>query len=147
MFRFVTRYLGFLKAIPGFGLVFDAWLRIATIMINPKVSDYIDNIETEVSAWQNIRISIHKYGGLQFNCGSLELGHIHSNGLLDMLLSRKEKLRLMAEDGRILNHHIFKGTGWISLYIKSEDDAAFALQLLKMAYDNKMADRRYGQPA
>jgi hypothetical protein len=129
------------------GLVFDAWLRIATIMVNPEVSDYIDDIETEVSAWQNIRTCIHKYGGLQFNYGSYELGHIHGNGLLDMRLSRKEKQRMMAEDDRILHHHVFKSTGWISLYIKSEDDAAFALQLLKMAYDNKMADRRYDQPA
>lgn len=135
MFGFVVKYVGFLKAIPGAGLVFDAWLRIVTVLFNPAVSDYIDNIETEVGNWKNVRLTIHKYGGLQFNYEQEEFGHIHSNGLLDILLSRKLKLQLSAEDARVQDHHIFKNTGWISFYIKTEDDAAYAVRLLRMAYD------------
>ncbi|MBD1365449.1 DUF5519 family protein [Mucilaginibacter sp. ZT4R22] len=135
MLRFVTQYFGFLKAVPGAALVFDAWLRIATLFTHPDVSGYIDSIEREVSGWDNICTGIHKYGGMRFNCAKHELGHIHSNGLLDMLFTREMKKQLMAADDRVTHHHVFKNTGWISFYIKTEADAAYAVNLLKMAYD------------
>ncbi|OOQ58922.1 hypothetical protein BC343_08600 [Mucilaginibacter pedocola] len=96
----------------------------------------MDNIEAEVEKWTGITTSIHKYGGLQFNLGRRELGHIHSNGLLDMLLSRKIKQQLMEEDGRVQHHHSFKNSGWISFYIKDEADMDFAISLLRMAYEH-----------
>jgi hypothetical protein len=135
MLKFVTRYLGFLKAVPGAALVFDAWLRIATLFTHPEVSGYIDKIESEISGWDNIRVSIHKYGGVQFNYARHELGHIHSNGLLDMLFTREMKKHLMAGDSRVVHHHVFENTGWISFYVKTEADAAYAVNLLKMAYE------------
>lgn len=139
MLRFVTQYFGFLKAVPGAALVFDAWLRVATLFTHPEVSGYIDSIDREVSEWDNIRISIHKYGGLQFNYAKHELGHIHSNGLLDMLFTREMKKQLMAADSRVEHHHVFKNTGWISFYIKTEADAAYAVRLLKMVYEGYRA--------
>jgi hypothetical protein len=141
MFHFVTKYLGFFKAVPGAGLVFDAWLRITTVLFNPTISDYIDTIENEVSKWPGAHISLHKFGGVQFNYQAYELGHIHGNGLLDMLFSREIKQGLMAGDTRIQHHHVFKSNGWISIYIKTAEDAAYAIELLKMAYDIAVVKR------
>ncbi|MEO7215928.1 luciferase family protein [Mucilaginibacter sp.] len=135
MFRFVSQYLNFLKPVPGAALVFDAWLRIATLFTHPEVSRYIDHIESEVCGWHNIRVSIHKYGGLQFNYASRQLGHIHGNGLLDMLFTREIKQQLMTVDERIKHHHVFKNNGWISFYIETEADAAYVIELFKMAYE------------
>ncbi|RWY49385.1 luciferase domain-containing protein [Mucilaginibacter gilvus] len=146
MFRFVTRYLGFLKAVPGTALVFDAWLRIATIFTHPEVSGYIDSIEREISGWDNTCTGIHKYGGLQFSYAKHELGHIHSNGLLDMRFSREIKQQIMAVDSRVEHHHVFKSTGWISFYIKTEADAVYAVKLLTMAYEEYRAKERTGLP-
>jgi len=135
MFLFVIRYLGFLKFIPGLGILFDGWLKIFTLLTKPDMLDWIDEIEAQTLRWSGISISTHKYGGLQINCNGKEVGHIHSNGLLDMLLSRNIKARLMLEDNRVEEHHSFKNTGWISFYIHTEYDLKIALKLLRLGYE------------
>lgn len=97
--------------------------------------DWIDEIEAQALRWPGISISTHKYGGLQINCSGKEVGHIHSNGLLDMLLNRKIKAQLMLEDSRVGEHHSFKNTGWISFYMCTETDVNYAMQLLRLGYD------------
>jgi len=133
MFWFVVRYLGFLKHIPGLGFVFDSWLKISTLLTNPLLLDLIDEIEHDVIRWEGVTITLHKYGGIQFNYKGREIGHIHGNGLLDMLLNRQLKQQLMS-DGKIQDHHVFKNTGWISFYIKTTADKKYALELLKLGY-------------
>ena len=133
MFLFVIKNFGFLKSVPGLAILFDNYLKIWTLASQPALLDWIDEIAAEASKWDHTRITTHKYGGLQFNYQEKEIGHIHSNGLLDMLLSRKVKNILM-EDGRINNHHSFKNTGWISFYIKTANDKAYAVELLKKGY-------------
>ncbi|WP_428328115.1 luciferase family protein [Mucilaginibacter sp.] len=133
MFKWIIKYLGFLKAVPLVAKVFDSQLKVWTLITHPTLLDYIDEIESKVLCWQGLSTGIHKYGGLQFNCRGRELGHIHSNGLMDILLSKKAKQQLMAE-GRISDHHTFAISGWISFYIRTKDDAAYAVTLLAVAY-------------
>jgi hypothetical protein len=134
MFVFVIRHFGFLKFVPGFALLFDAQLKLWTLVANPNLLDWIDDIEKEVLIWPGTTITTHKYGGVQFNYQGKELGHIHSNGLLDMLLSRRIKQQLLQQDIRVQDHHSFKNSGWISVYIKFYGDKQLALELLKQAY-------------
>lgn len=133
MFLFVIRYFGFLKLIPGLAILFDGWLKLWTFITHPDKLDWIDEIEAEVLTWNGTKATIHKYGGLQLNFSGKEIGHIHSNGLLDMLLSRKLKEQLM-QDIRVKDHHTFKNTGWISFFIHTKQDAAYALELLRVGY-------------
>lgn len=134
MFLFVTRYLGFLKFVPGFALIFDTWLKFYSALTKPYLLDYIDQIEGEVLTWKNTTATQHKYGGLQLNYHGKEIGHIHSNGLMDMLLNRSLKQQLLI-DGRIQDHHILKKSGWISFYLHNDNDRDYALKLLKINYD------------
>jgi hypothetical protein len=134
MFRLTIKYLGFLKFVPGMALLFDAWLKVYSLFTNPDMLDWIDEMEKEVLRWKDTSTQTHKYGGLQFNWNGRELGHIHSNGLLDMPLSRKVKAQLMRE-GRIQDHHSFKDTGWISFYMHTNNDTVYGLMLLKLAYN------------
>lgn len=67
------------------------------------------------------------------------MGHIHSNGLLDILFDRKTK-QLLFMEGKIEHHHIFVNSGWVSFYIKQKEDKVYAIKLLKMAY-TKRVDR------
>ena len=133
MFTFITRYLGFLKSVPTLGWLFDGWLKLWIYFTKPILLDWMDEIEAEVLRWQHTTSVIHKYGGMQFNYKGREIGHIHSNGLLDMLLSRSVKAELMQDD-RISDHHTFKNTGWISFYILTVDDKDHALGLLDLGY-------------
>ena len=115
-------------------LLFDALLNLWTLLSNPKLLDYIDELETEVLSWDNTTSTTHKYGGLQLNYDRKELGHIHSNGLVDMLLSKKVKLQLIQVYSRVQDHHSFKNSGWISFYIKDVEEKDFAIELFALAY-------------
>jgi len=134
MFNFVVKYWGFLKFVPGLPHLFDAWLKLWTLITNPKLLDWIDDVEKEILTWPGTTATTHKYGGLQFNYGNKELGHIHSNGLLDMLLNRKLKQQLMQQNSRVQDHHMLKNTGWLSFYMETYGDKEFVLELFEMAY-------------
>jgi hypothetical protein len=138
MFNFVVKYWGFLKFVPGLPHLFDAWIKLWILITNPKLLDWIDDIEKEVLKRDNTTASTHKFGGLQFNYENKELGHIHSNGLLDMLLNRELKQQLMQQNNRVKDHHILKNTGWLSFYMETYGDKEFVLELFEMAYKVQM---------
>ena len=133
MFRLIVKYLKFFKHVPFFALWLDAAMMITNMIFRPEVIRSIEKIEGEVSTWKDVTLTLHKFGGLQFNCGETELGHIHSNGILDVLLSRKMKHSLMNE-GRVKDHHVFKKSGWTSFYIRSSRDVNKAVYLLALSY-------------
>jgi hypothetical protein len=132
MFGFVIRYLSFLKHVPLLPYMFDNLLKIRALLTNPQLLDWIDEIEAEVLKWDKASITMHKYGGIQFNIMHKEIGHIHSNGLVDILLSTAIKDQLLRERC-ITSHHTFKNSGWISFYIRTKEDKAYAIRLLKLA--------------
>lgn len=134
MFKFVVRYLGFLKRVPFFATFLEAWMMIYYSIANPRLSKAIDVIEHKVTSWQGVSVSLHRFGGIQFNHNGKEIGHIHSNGILDILFSMKTKQQLLAE-GYVDDHHVFPGSGWISFYIRSEEDVETAVRLLGLSLD------------
>jgi predicted DNA-binding protein (MmcQ/YjbR family) len=133
LFSFVVRYLGFLKYIPLLPHVFDSLLKLWVFVSKSYLLDWFDEIEEEVLSWEGTSASVHKYGGLQFNCRDKEMGHLHGNGLLDVLFNREIKQRLL-DKGRIQPHHVFEKSGWTSFYIVNYHDKAYAKELLKAAY-------------
>ena len=133
VFEFVVQNLGLLKHIPGLPHIFDGYLRLWTYCRHADLLDYFDHLEDEFLSWDNTSVSIHKYGGLQFNVGDREVGHLHSNGLLDVALNRQVK-EMLSVEGRVNDHHLFKKSGWISFYMRSHDDEAYAIKLLQLGY-------------
>lgn len=138
MFDFTVKYFGFLKHVPFLPHVFEALLKVRTSVSNSDVLDYIDEIENTVLSWERTSVRPHKFGGIEFNVNAREIGHIHGNGLLDVPFSRSVKEQLIAEsNGRVKEHHIFKKSGWISLYIKDSNDRDVAIEVLRRAYEEK----------
>lgn len=133
MFDLVVKYFGPLKHMPVLPHVFDALMKIGVCFSNRRLLDYMDEIENEVLSWQHTSLHIHKFGGTQFNLRGKELGHIHGNGLLDVLFSRKMKAEL-SERYPVKDHHIFKNSGWISFQVQTEDDKKVAIELLRCSY-------------
>nr|WP_242689100.1 luciferase family protein [Pedobacter sp. SYSU D00535] len=109
-------------------------------LLRPQLLSMLDEIELEVTSWEGISARTHKYGGLQFDYLDKEIGHLHSNGLLDILFSFKIKEQLR-EEGRIQDHHVFVNTGWITFGIRSKQDIPYALCLLKRSYLQKINGR------
>lgn len=133
MFKFIVKYLNFLKYIPFLPHLVDGVTKLNTFVFRPRILTVIDEIETEVLSWEGTHISTHCYGGLQFNVKNKEIGHIHSNGLMDILFKREIKMLLLKE-GKVTEHHSFPKSGWISYYIYSEADKKAALELLQYSY-------------
>jgi len=136
IFRLVVKYLKVFKYIPFFALWLDAMMMIWNMLFKPDLGHALEWIEEEVSAWPGVNVTLHKFGGLQFNYGKYELGHIHSNGILDILFPRKTKHELI-DKGLTNEHHVFKKSGWTSLYIKSSNDVEKALSLIKVSYKRR----------
>lgn len=133
MFSLVVQYLGFLKRVPFVPHVYDALLKIQVLLTNRSRLDLFDTIENEVLTWPGISVSVHPYGGLQVNLGKHELGHLHGNGLLDVLLNRQLKTKVMMLAG-VLDHHVFKNSGWVSLRVKTTADRDLGIAILREAY-------------
>ena len=136
MFAFIVKRLGFMKHIPFAAAGIDGLLRLHTVIWHPKVSDYLDEVEQSVLAWEGAWLGYHKYGGIQFNVGKKEIGHVHGNGLLDIHFTKSKKAQLLSE-GRVEEHHVLENTGWISLYIRSDADKENAISLLHESYLQK----------
>ena len=126
-----------MKHIPLMGNVYDSIMRIWYLIFNPKVLDFVDELESFALKMPHVSISSHRFGGLQFDLCNKELAHIHSNGLLDVLLSKKLKAGLLQE-GRISHHHILLNSGWISFYITNYEDLVYAKNLLTLAYKQEL---------
>ncbi|WP_240618483.1 luciferase domain-containing protein [Pedobacter yonginense] len=133
MFSFVVKKLGFIKSIPLTALIFDSGIKLWQYIFEPKKLILLDSLEDIVLSWEGVDISLHKFGGTQFNFHKNEIGHVHSNGILDILFDRETKNNLILE-GKAEQHHVFEKSGWISFYIKSEADIQPAAHLLRESY-------------
>lgn len=95
--------------------------------------DALQIIKSEVEAWDGVTSRAHRFGGVEFTLGKRELGHIHNNTLVDIPFPKAIRNELV-ESGKVLPHHILPDSGWISFYIKKEEDIAKALELFRLSY-------------
>ena len=66
--------------------------------------------------------------------GKREIGHIHSDHLVDIPFPKKVRDEIVAS-GRAQPHHILPETGWVSFYLRQESDVEQAINLLKESYE------------
>ena len=135
-FAFAVRRLKWLAAIPGAPQVFDAMLLGSTGLFFPARLRAMSEVEAQVRQWPGMRTGVHRLGGIGFFFRGKESGHIHGNGLLDCFVGRLNREELV-RDGRALPHHIFPRSGWISFWIRDEEDVRPALELIRIATDRR----------
>ena len=105
-------------------------------MIRDSVQQIIDN----VSAWEGITASPHRFGGVEFTLGKVEIGHIHHGGLVDIPYPKKLRDALVA-DGEAEPHHVLPESGWTSYHMRGDADVQNALQLFRLSYLQKRSRR------
>jgi Family of unknown function (DUF5519) len=132
IFAFVVRRLKWLARVPGAPQLFDALLLATTGLFHPARLRAISECETEVRKLPGMRTGVHWLGGIGFFFNGEESSHIHGNGLLDCLVGRACRYDLVS-GGRALPHHIFPRSGWVSFWIRDENDVEPALELIRMA--------------
>jgi hypothetical protein len=93
-----------------------------------------ETIRAEVARWPGTSEAPHRFGGVEFNLGKREIGHLHGDRLLDLPFPRRMRDALVA-GGRAEPHHVLPQSGWVSFRIKSDDDTDAAVALLRLSYD------------
>jgi hypothetical protein len=90
-------------------------------------------LENEVSAWQDVSIHSHRLGGTEFQFGAAEVGHVHTNGTVDIPLPRSVRDALLAR-GLAEEHRWVPNSGWITFRMRREEDLSHALWLMRLSY-------------
>ena len=107
--------------------------------------DLVDEVVAAVGKWDGVTVNPHRFGGQEFNLEKVEIGHIHRNGMVDIPFTRKIRDILVA-DGRAEHHHILPDSGWISYYIRGEDDMENAVWLYRLSLLQKQLGRARHDP-
>lgn len=100
------------------------------------IRDNLQSIVTEVSSWEGVTAAPHRFGGTEFNLDKVEIGHVHTGGLVDIPYTKKIRDALVA-DNQAQPHHLLDESGWISFYLRNEDDVEQAVRLFRLSYLHK----------
>lgn len=93
----------------------------------------LQKLQEEVSAWPNISVHAHRFGGTEFRFGSAEVGHVHLDGTVDIPFPRSVHDALLAE-ALAEEHRWLPNSGWITFHVGSEDDLQHAVWLMRLSY-------------
>jgi hypothetical protein len=93
-----------------------------------------------VNGWEQVEVSPHRYGGLEFRLGRRELGHIHGDRLVDIPFPKVVRDEIVAA-GEAEPHHILPDSGWVSLFLREDKDVETAIRLLKRSFQLATARR------
>jgi luciferase-like monooxygenase len=94
---------------------------------------YLKEIEAEVSAWPNVSMHAHRFGGKEFRFGKAEIGHLHANGTLDIPFPRALRDALI-ERHEAEGHRWVPDSGWTTFRIRSGSDVRHAVELMRISY-------------
>ena len=95
--------------------------------------NYVKTLEEVVSGWSRISVHAHRFGGREFLFGAAEVGHVHTNGIVDIPFTRPVHDVLLAE-GLAEQHRWVPNSGWITFRMRGERDVAHALWLMRLSY-------------
>ena len=93
-----------------------------------------ERITKAVTAWEGVTANPHRFGGVEYVIGKREIGHIHGDHLVDIPFPKKVRDEIVAA-GRAQPHHILPETGWVSFYLRGEEDVEQAIALLRESFE------------
>jgi hypothetical protein len=100
----------------------------------------LDEISAEVSSWEGVTSVPHRFGGVEFRLGRVELGHVHGDRLADLPFPKRTRDELIGE-GRVRPHHVMPESGWVSRPIAGPGDVPEVIALFRRNYD-RLVQRR-----
>ena len=102
-------------------------------------------ITQAVSQWPDVTVAPHRFGGVEYQLGTRELGHIHGDSLVDIPFPTAVRKALVAS-GEVQPHHVLPDSGWISFYIREPDDVNHAIKLLQQSYEIAQKQAAHRRP-
>lgn len=92
------------------------------------------SLSEELLSWQGVTAGPHRFGGIEFVVNGKEIGHLHGDQLVDLLLPQAKRDEAV-RTGKAKVHHILPDLGWVSIYLNTEEDLANAVELLRFNYE------------
>jgi Family of unknown function (DUF5519) len=93
----------------------------------------------EVTRWPGVATRSGEFGETDFAVGGRSIGHVHGGRQADIPYPRRIRDELVSA-GRTAPHHVHPDSGWTTLYIRDDHDAATVVELLRLNYD-RITDR------
>lgn len=98
-------------------------------------------IRQAVLEWSGVSAQPHRFGGVEFNLGRREIGHIHGDSLVDIPFPKKVRDEIVAA-GRAQPHHLLPESGWVSFYLRQTEDVEQAIDLLRTSYELALKQKK-----
>lgn len=96
--------------------------------------------------WSDVTVAPHRFGGVEYQLGTREIGHIHGDTLVDIPFPTAVRNELVAA-GQAYPHHVMPNSGWISFLIRNPEDVNQAIALLQRSYDLAQQQAARRRPA
>ena len=93
-----------------------------------------ESITKAMTALAGMTVAPHRFGGVEYGIGKREIGHIHGDHMVDIPFPKKVRDEIVAA-GRAQPHHLLPETGWVSFYLRQDDDVEKAITLLLESYE------------
>jgi len=100
-----------------------------------------ERIIAVIHGWEEVEIRPHRYGGLEFRLGKRELGHVHGNALVDIPFPKTVRDEIVAA-GDAEPHHILPNSGWVSVFLRANEDVDRAIGLLERSFQLAKTHRK-----
>jgi Luciferase len=98
-------------------------------------------IAAEVESWPGVVTGPGRFGSLRFVIGRRELGHLHGDQIADLPL-RPETARRLIASGEAREHRFTpQGSGWVTVELRSDDDADRVINLMRTSYERAVEKR------
>ncbi len=100
-----------------------------------------ERIADEVGSWPGVESGPGRFGSLRFTLGRRELGHLHGDRIADLPL-RPETARRLIASGEAREHRFTpQGSGWVTVELRSDDDADRVIELMRASYERAVEKR------
>jgi hypothetical protein len=129
----IARQFSWFKNIPLLPILIDEQIKVFTLFFRPSTFQRMIRFNALVKSFGGVTANYHRYGGIEFRIANKEICHMHGDGLVDLLISRKIKEEF-GINSELEPHHVHPNTGWVSVSLSSNKAYALTIQVAKSAY-------------
>lgn len=105
-----------------------------------------ERVQQELLSWPGVTSGPHRFGGIEFRVNNREMGHMHGSAWADLPFPMDQRNELV-KAGRAQPHHILPNSGWVTFYVKGEQDMQVLLELFRMQYRRLGKSGDYSSPS
>jgi len=132
VFTGLVRHARWMARVPMLPSFADVLAQAAMAVGDPERHRAMRAVEREVSHWEGVICSPHRFGGVEFRSGRREFAHLHGCGLIDLRLGI-QRSRFCVASGKAEPHHVLGDSAWVSFWLRGESQVPEALGLLRLA--------------